>query len=71
MEDARAALDLALLKIERGPAYGVPTGESGDRLMEVLTEAGRWAGGGAWWGAVCGRVIMLSFYGGRRANSSR
>ncbi len=36
--DARAALDLAKLKIAKGPAYGTPTQyeEQGDRLMDVL-----------------------------------
>lgn len=41
MEDARAALDLALLKIERGPSYGVASGEAGDKLAEVLTQHDR------------------------------
>eukprot|EP00887_Chlorella_sp_A99_P005460 scaffold1.g5460.t1 len=42
VEDARAAMDLALLKIARGPAYGTSTGErGGERLVEVLGEAGR------------------------------
>ncbi len=41
MEDARAAMDLALLKFERGPAYAAGGGERGDRLVEVLGEAGR------------------------------
>lgn len=36
VEDARAALDLALLKFERGPAYGAAAGERGDRLLDVL-----------------------------------
>jgi hypothetical protein len=42
VEDARAALDLALLKFTRGPAYGVVSGERGERLTEVLSNAGRW-----------------------------
>ena len=41
MEDARAALDLALLKFERGPSYAAGTGERGDRLLDVLGAAGR------------------------------
>lgn len=41
MEDARAALDLALLKFEKGPGYAAGTGERGDKLMEVLGGAGR------------------------------
>ena len=36
MEDAKAALDLAALKIARGPAFGTQTGERGERLTEVL-----------------------------------
>lgn len=43
MEDARAAMDLALLKFERGPAYAAGGGERGDKLAEVLNDAGRWA----------------------------
>lgn len=42
-------MDLALLKFQRGPAYGAG-GDRGDKLIEVLGEAGRcvWvmAGGG-------------------------
>lgn len=45
MEDARAAMDLALLKFERGPAYGAG-GDRGDKLIGVLGEAGRWVGAG-------------------------
>lgn len=41
MEDARAAMDLALLKFERGPAYAAGGGERGDKLAEVLNDAGR------------------------------
>ncbi|GAB4821802.1 hypothetical protein N2152v2_008848 [Parachlorella kessleri] len=41
VEDAKAAMDLALLKIERGPSYGAGSSESGDKLMEVLTQHGR------------------------------
>ncbi|KAL4421609.1 hypothetical protein ABPG75_010900 [Micractinium tetrahymenae] len=40
VEDARAAMDLALLKFQRGPAYGAG-GDRGDKLIEVLGEAGR------------------------------
>ena len=45
VEDARAAMDLALLKFERGPLYGAGTAERGDKLVEVLSDGGRWAGG--------------------------
>ena len=41
MEDARAAMDLALLKFERGPGYGVAAGERGDPLTEVLGQQAR------------------------------
>ena len=41
VEDARAAMDLALLKFEKGPAYGAAAGERGDRLLDVLGEHGR------------------------------
>ncbi len=41
--DARTAMDLALLKISRGPAFGVSTGEkNGERLMDVLGAHRRW-----------------------------
>lgn len=43
VEDARAAMDLALLKFERGPAYAAGGGERGDKLAEVLNDAGRCA----------------------------
>lgn len=42
VEDARAALDLALLKFERGPGYGAASTERGEKLVEVLGSAGRW-----------------------------
>ncbi len=38
-------MDLALLKIERGPSYGAGSSEAGDKLMEVLTQHGRGVGG--------------------------
>ena len=41
VEDARAAMDLALLKFEKGPAYGAANVERGDRLLDVLGEHGR------------------------------
>lgn len=42
VEDARAALDLALLKIERGPSYGVASSsDGGEKLPAVLTAHGR------------------------------
>ncbi|KAI3430222.1 hypothetical protein D9Q98_004819 [Chlorella vulgaris] len=41
VEDARAALDLALLKFERGPGYGAASTERGEKLVEVLGSAGR------------------------------
>ncbi|PSC70139.1 small RNA degrading nuclease 5 [Micractinium conductrix] len=41
VEDARAAMDLALLKFERGPLYGAGTAERGDKLVEVLSDGGR------------------------------
>ena len=46
VEDARAAMDLALLKFERGPGYAAGGGDRGDRLAEVLDGAGRCAGRG-------------------------
>lgn len=48
VEDARAAMDLALLKFERGPAYAAGGGERGDKLAEVLNDAGRWAEAAGW-----------------------
>jgi RNA exonuclease 1 len=41
VEDARAALDLALLKEARGPGFGVGGGERGERLADALGGAGR------------------------------
>jgi DNA polymerase III epsilon subunit-like protein len=42
VEDARAAMDLALLKVSRGPAFGVGGGEAkGMKLAEVLSSRGR------------------------------
>jgi len=40
-EDAKAALDLALLKFSRGPSFGVPTGDKGRPMTQVLTNHGR------------------------------
>ena len=42
-------MDLALLKFERGPAYAAGGGERGDKLAEVLNDAGRWVERYLWW----------------------
>ncbi len=34
-------MDLALLKLARGPSYGAG-GDRGDKLIELLGGAGRW-----------------------------
>jgi RNA exonuclease 1 len=41
VEDARAALDLALLKFERGPDFGRGGAERGEKLAAALSAAGR------------------------------
>lgn len=41
IEDARAALDLAYLKFHRGPSFGVPKSEKGDKLTDVLCQNSR------------------------------
>lgn len=45
-------MDLALLKFERGPTYAAGSGEKGDRLIEVLGDAGRCAASVIVWGDV-------------------
>lgn len=42
VQDAQAAMDLVLLKIKNGPAYGMPQARepTGDRLLQVLAAGG-------------------------------
>ncbi|CAN1234709.1 Small RNA degrading nuclease 5 [Linum perenne] len=40
-EDARAAMDLALLKIKRGPSFGSPRSFTREKLPSVLSESGK------------------------------
>jgi RNA exonuclease 1 len=57
VEDARAALDLALLKIRKGPAFGVGGSERGELLADALSRKGRR-------GAIIDRPDMLGRWGG-------
>ncbi len=52
-------MDLVLLKLKHGPAYGVPTGERhGVKLLDVLSKCNRWGGMG-WLGVVCSHAFCM------------